>query len=178
MTSVAAGEVVRVEREQPDRLIQFGDALALGLRLREGIELEATARRLDVDVQAAVSMLAPHWVLTAAHCTDGEQASGFKVVLGRTKLSSADGWTFGVDEIVQNPAYKTDQAGGHDVSLLHLDGASDAQPLALVAPSEAAIWAPAAPVRVIGWGSSVFMAPATSDASAKPSFKGTVCRRF
>lgn len=109
------------------------------------------------------TLLAPRWVLTAAHCTDDQQASSFKVVLGRTKLSAPGGETFGVDRIVQQPAYKTDPAGGHDVSLLHLDRASDAQPLALAGAGETAIWAPGSPVRVIGWGTSMFLLPATSD---------------
>jgi oxygen-independent coproporphyrinogen-3 oxidase len=54
MTSVAAGKVVRVEEERPDLATRLGDALALGLRLREGIDLDATAARLGVDVRAAI----------------------------------------------------------------------------------------------------------------------------
>ena len=54
MTSVAAGRVERVEEERPDLPTRLGDALALGLRLREGIDLDALGARLGVDVQAAV----------------------------------------------------------------------------------------------------------------------------
>ena len=54
MSSVAAGAVVRVEEERPDLPTRLGDALALGLRLREGIDLEATSARLSVDVRAAL----------------------------------------------------------------------------------------------------------------------------
>jgi len=53
MTSVAAGQVDRVEEERPDLPTRLGDALALGLRLREGIDLDALDARLDVDVRAA-----------------------------------------------------------------------------------------------------------------------------
>jgi oxygen-independent coproporphyrinogen-3 oxidase len=54
MTSVAAGSVERVEEERPDLGTRLGDALALGLRLREGIDLDALGARLGVDVRAAV----------------------------------------------------------------------------------------------------------------------------
>src|SRR4051812_16046549 len=52
MSSVAAGRVERVEEERPDLPTQLGDALALGLRLREGIDLDALGGRLGVDVRA------------------------------------------------------------------------------------------------------------------------------
>ena len=57
MSSVAAGQPDRVEEERPDRLTQLGDALALGLRLREGLDVDALADRLGLDVRAAVGQV-------------------------------------------------------------------------------------------------------------------------
>lgn len=54
MASVAAGRVERIEEERPDLVTRLGDALALGLRLREGIDLDSLGRRLGVDVRAAL----------------------------------------------------------------------------------------------------------------------------
>jgi len=54
MGSVAAGQADRVEEERPDLTTRLGDALALGLRLREGLDIEALGTRLGVDVRAIV----------------------------------------------------------------------------------------------------------------------------
>ncbi|MFN8634657.1 MAG: radical SAM family heme chaperone HemW [Chloroflexota bacterium] len=54
MSSVAAGQPDRVEEERPDTFTQLGDALALGLRLREGLDVDALATRLGVDVRSVV----------------------------------------------------------------------------------------------------------------------------
>jgi putative oxygen-independent coproporphyrinogen III oxidase len=54
MMSVAAGRVTRVEEERPDRFTRLGDAVALGLRLREGIDLDALAARIGIDVGGAI----------------------------------------------------------------------------------------------------------------------------
>lgn len=55
MASVAAGAVVRVEEERTDSVTQLGDALAVGLRLREGVDLDGLSRRLGIDVRAATA---------------------------------------------------------------------------------------------------------------------------
>jgi oxygen-independent coproporphyrinogen III oxidase len=55
MASVAAGAVVRVEEERTDTATQLGDALAVGLRLREGVDVDGLGRRLGVDVRAATA---------------------------------------------------------------------------------------------------------------------------
>jgi oxygen-independent coproporphyrinogen III oxidase len=68
MASVEAGDVARVEEERPDTLTQLGDALAVGLRLREGIDLEATERRLGIDVRAATALVLDE--LLAAGCLE------------------------------------------------------------------------------------------------------------
>jgi oxygen-independent coproporphyrinogen-3 oxidase len=54
MASVANGRADRVEEEQPDLVTRLGDALAVGLRLREGLDLEALGARLGVDAHVAV----------------------------------------------------------------------------------------------------------------------------
>jgi oxygen-independent coproporphyrinogen-3 oxidase len=54
MTSVAVGQADRVEEERPDLLTRLGDALALGLRLREGIDLDATSARLGLNARTLV----------------------------------------------------------------------------------------------------------------------------
>jgi oxygen-independent coproporphyrinogen III oxidase len=68
MTSVAAGAVVRVEEEQPDLPTRLGDALALGLRLREGIDLDQLGTRLGLDVRAALGPIMDE--LIAANCLE------------------------------------------------------------------------------------------------------------
>jgi oxygen-independent coproporphyrinogen-3 oxidase len=54
MASVATGRADRVEEEHTDLATQVGDALAVGLRLREGIDITAMSQRLGVDVRAAM----------------------------------------------------------------------------------------------------------------------------
>lgn len=54
MASVAKGLADRVEEEHTDLATQLGDALAVGLRLREGIDITAMSQRLGVNVRAAM----------------------------------------------------------------------------------------------------------------------------
>jgi oxygen-independent coproporphyrinogen-3 oxidase len=68
MASVAAGRVERIEQERPDPVTRLGDALALGLRLREGIDLDATSRRIGLDARAAVGTVLDD--LLAAGCLE------------------------------------------------------------------------------------------------------------
>jgi len=66
MASVARGAVERVEEERPDLMTRLGDALAVGLRLREGIDLATLGARLGLDVAALLSPTLQE--LTAAGC--------------------------------------------------------------------------------------------------------------
>src|SRR5437763_1804650 len=66
------------------------------------------------------SLAAPNKVVTAAHCTDGEQPSAIRVVAGRTRLSTSEGVVAKVTAIWVHPRY-TDATAGYDVSVLTLD---------------------------------------------------------
>ena len=68
MTSVAAGRADRVEEERPDPQTQLGDALAVGLRLREGLDVNALGDRLEIDVREALGPVLDD--LVAAGCLE------------------------------------------------------------------------------------------------------------
>ena len=92
------------------------------------------------------------WVLTAAHCAEFLAPRDMAVIVGRTRLSSNDGETRDVAEIVVHPEWDADRTAP-DVALLRL-----AAPVAGVAPlepvrsTERALWEPGDPATTIGWG--------------------------
>jgi oxygen-independent coproporphyrinogen-3 oxidase len=72
MASVARGQADRIEEERPDVPTRLGDALALGLRLREGLDVDALGARLGVDVRAAVGPAIDE--LVGAGCLEWHEA--------------------------------------------------------------------------------------------------------
>jgi oxygen-independent coproporphyrinogen III oxidase len=103
LASVAAGAVEHVEEERPDLPTRLGDALAVGLRLREGIDLAALSARLGLDVTNLLGQTLAD--LTAAGClesVDGRLriADGSILltseILVRLDLALADGLAVGI----------------------------------------------------------------------------------
>lgn len=109
------------------------------------------------------SLVRPDTLITAAHCVQNEKPETLSVVLGRTKLSSGAGERIGVKSTEVNEGYATDQNQGHDIALVRLERPAEAETLDLVTPKQAPLWAAGQPVRVIGWGSAVFMVGPVSD---------------
>lgn len=69
------------------------------------------------------TLIAPGWVMTAAHCTEGSSASSIRVRAGVNKLSSTQGQTVRVSNIYIHPSWNSDFVHGYDISLLKLSTA-------------------------------------------------------
>jgi hypothetical protein len=98
------------------------------------------------------SIIADGWVLTAAHCVQGEQASNLRVEADILRLSEA-GPAFDVSRIVIHPSYSS-ATSNNDIALLQLTRSTGAvPPIALMtAAAEPTLAAPGLPLTVTGWG--------------------------
>ena len=109
------------------------------------------------------SVIAPHWVLTAAHCmteSDGSttRPGTLQVVVGRTDLSqTSKGQTLRVDRVRVHPRYA--DTGTHDVALLHTPRAMNVPVITLVGTANNTLERDGSRVRVSGWGTEFFGSP-------------------
>lgn len=101
------------------------------------------------------SLIAPGWVLTAAHCVDnGTPAAAVRVFTGATSLDDPSGSQVAVRHIYLKPGWEPAPSHRNDLALLEL---ASAQPAARTIPLLAADIEPAvlqknAAARVTGWG--------------------------
>ncbi|XP_056012616.1 fibrinolytic enzyme, isozyme C-like [Ostrea edulis] len=67
------------------------------------------------------SLVRPNWVVTAAHCVDGQQRRNLRIEAGIHKVSEA-GETRTIIGIIEHPQYSSSGAGfSNDIALLELD---------------------------------------------------------
>lgn len=99
------------------------------------------------------TLIRKDWVLTAAHCIDGDVVSKtLDIRLGATDLDAPtfQGESHTVDRRIIHRDWNGDQSDGHDVALLHLTNNSNILPAKLGMPEQ--LEDEKAPALALGWG--------------------------
>jgi secreted trypsin-like serine protease len=98
------------------------------------------------------SVVAPQWVLTAAHCVEGMRASELSLEIGGNRLGSSSNERRSAARIIVHPNWNPDTLR-YDAAVVQLDRATTLTPIALANPdTQRDIWAPGHTMRVIGYG--------------------------
>ena len=104
------------------------------------------------------SVIAPNWVLTAAHCMVDTAPGDIQVAVGRTDLTDdSTGQTLAVDRIVVHPDYE--ETGTFDAALVHTTAAMNVPTIALAPLGDETLEQDGAPLTVSGWGTEFFGSP-------------------
>lgn len=111
------------------------------------------------------TLIAPEWVMTAAHCFEGAQLPQLNLILGQALLSNQTNG-IKVDQMIIHPdwlpswelssndgsRYASEFAG--DIALLHLATAQTATPVTRATLEQQAALSPGQAITAIGWGAT------------------------
>ena len=143
----------RIVGGQPTTIDKFPYQIAI-------ISNPYTPGDLGADQFCGGSILNRRWILTAAHCMYGQQASGVAVAVGVTDLTQpGEGRVFMVDRIIVHPGYNP-ATTQNDVALMHLTDDINftdsyvAAPVPIVTPADqqAGLTDPGVQSTITGWG--------------------------
>jgi secreted trypsin-like serine protease len=106
----------------------------------------ASMQSTDGQHHCGASLVDKQWLVTAAHCVDGQQPSNVQYRIGTTDRTSG-GELVKPDKFVAHPESKKKQPG-YDIAMVHLSQPVQAQPIKIPATSPQ----PGTALRLLGWG--------------------------
>jgi secreted trypsin-like serine protease len=104
------------------------------------------------------SLVAPTWVLTAAHCLTTLEVSepGMLVAVNgrRVKSDRSAGRRIQAKRVIRHPKYGSINGSDHDVMLVELGAAAPGAPIRIAGPGEEPLWPAGALATILGWGAT------------------------
>lgn len=97
------------------------------------------------------TLVSDTWIVTAAHCVEGETTSSIEVYLGLHDLRD-DGEKHSISRIISHPKYDS-ETEDYDIALIELDSASAEQPLDVIPQGDPSGLADVGvTATTVGWG--------------------------
>ncbi|MDA3630545.1 serine protease [Saccharopolyspora oryzae] len=117
-----------------------------GTKATQTYSFIASMQSSDGQHHCGASLIAPQWLVTAAHCVKDQKPSDIHYRIGTSDRTSG-GEVVKPDKFVAHPQYKEDQAG-YDIALVHLSKSAESDPIQIASSQPQ----PGTALHLLGWG--------------------------